>query len=384
MTMNIDLLIAQGNQYREDNQPAQALRCYATAFVEDANCVHAWNNYGNVLREMGEPKRALPFLQHALALDPTNTTSRFNLAVTYLLDGNYEQGWPAYEARWDYEHLAGTLPKFSQPKWTGQDLQGKTILVIGEQGHGDNIQFVRFVSHLVHLGATVLLQVTEGLIPLLKPNKVLSYVGNYVDPTPTFDYWVPIMSLPGVIGLTVDNIPKLIGYLGADQTLQNSWRTRLGLKHKLQVGISWSGRRDSWINKHKSVPFETILELVKKHPECNWVNLQLDATEQEFAQLDSLGVKLFHTDIDSFADTAALIMNLDLVVSVDTAVAHLAGALGRPSWIMLNQFAVDWRWLLNRNDSPWYRTAKLFRQPVMGDWHSVLSQVSWHLSLFKI
>lgn len=382
--MNIDLAIAQGNQYREDRRPMDALRCYATAFTEDLDCFNAWNNYGNVLREIGRPKQAIPFLQHALVLDPTNTTARFNLAVTYLLDGNYQQGWPAYESRWNYEHLAGTLPQFTKPRWTGQNLQDKTVLVVGEQGHGDNIQFMRFISHLKGQGANILLQVTQPLIPLLKPSPLLSYVGNYVDPVPDFDYWIPIMSLAGILGVQVDTIPKTLCYIAPQRDLQTHWQSVLGLKHKIRVGICWSGRRDSWINQHKAMPFETALALVLRHPECEWVNLQMDAPEHELTALGDAGVKIFNSDVKSFVDTTAIMSHLDVVITVDTAVAHLAGAMGRPTWIMLNQFAVDWRWLLDRSDSPWYPTAKLFRQPSMGDWTSVTNQISQHLSLFKI
>ena len=146
--MNTTELIDAGNQHRGNNEPERALQCYAMAFVQDPDCAAAFNNYGNVMRECGHPKRAIPFLQHATLLDPNNITAHFNLAVSYLLSGDYSRGWPAYEARWNYEHLAGTEPKFSQPRWRGEDLKDKTILVVGEQGHGDCVQFVRFVYNL--------------------------------------------------------------------------------------------------------------------------------------------------------------------------------------------------------------------------------------------
>ena len=139
--MKSDLLVAQGNEFRSRDQYQEALRCYAEAYAEDPNNKHAWNNYGNVLREIGEPKRAIPFLQHACELDPTFVTAQFNIAIAALLDNNYELGWQQYEWRWQYEHLAGTLPTLTAPRWTGQDIQGKTILIIGEQGFGDIIQF---------------------------------------------------------------------------------------------------------------------------------------------------------------------------------------------------------------------------------------------------
>ena len=149
--MDTELLIAQGNTHREQHQPELALACYAQAFVQQPESASAFNNYGNVMREMGFPDRAQPFLEHAIRLDPTNETSKFNLAVCYLLMGNYQQGWPAYEDRWNFEHLKGALPDLPQPRWTGQSLVGKTILVIGEQGLGDTVQFLRFTTNLRQL-----------------------------------------------------------------------------------------------------------------------------------------------------------------------------------------------------------------------------------------
>jgi hypothetical protein len=308
----------------------------------------------------------------------------FNLAVSYLLVGDYQKGWPLYESRWNYEHLAGTEPKFAQPRWKGEDLSGKTILVVGEQGHGDNIQFVRFCYNLHVMGAKVLLQVTDGLIPLLSPSSVLSKVGGYNEDMGAFDYWVPIMSIPGIMGVTLDNLPKSQNYLTADAGLAKAWQDRLGPKHRMRIGFSWSGRSDSWLNQHKGMPFEKMLELIKDNPQYEWINLQVDVGADEEQQLIAAGVTAYPGSISSFADTAALMMHLDVVLSVDTAVAHLAGSLGRPTWIMLNQFAVDWRWLLDRDSSPWYSTARLFRQPTMGDWDSVTKKVSQYLSWFKI
>jgi hypothetical protein len=333
---------------------------------------------------MGYPERSLPFLQTALAINPDHSTARFNLAVSYLLMGDYKRGWAQYEERWNFEHLAGTLPNLDRPRWTGQDLAGKTILVVGEQGHGDCIQFVRFVFNLYQLGARVLLQVTDPLVPLLKTSPMLAWCGGYLDPVPEFDYWVPVMSLPGIFDVTVDNIPQLVGYIGAPDLQVKQWLQQLGPKTKMRIGISWSGRRDTWINQHKSVPLEKIVELIKHNPDYEWFNLQVDSTTEETQLLNNLSVRNFPGAVNNFADTAALMMNLDLIVSVDTAVSHLAGALGRPTWVMLNNFAVDWRWLLNRDDSPWYVTAKLFRQPKLGDWNSVVNKITQWLPLFKV
>ena len=382
--MNSNDLIEQGNQLRAQHEPEQALACYAQAFAADPDNAAAFNNYGNVMRELGHPARAVPFLQHAIVLDTRNVTAHFNLAITYLLMGDYARGWPAYETRWNYEHLAGTEPQFSQPRWRGEDLAGKTILVVGEQGHGDNIQFVRFLWNLHTRGAQIKLQVTDGLIPLLSMSNIIQQVGSYGSDMGQFDYWVPIMSLPGILGVTLETLPRVQSYLNADAERVKAWQARLGPKTRMRVGFCWSGRPDSWLNQHKAVPFETMLDLIRSCPEYEWINLQADASSEQEAALDQVGVSRYPGTIHNFADTAALMQHLDVVVGVDTAVSHLAAALGRPTWIMLNAYATDWRWLTDRDSSPWYSTARLFRQPRRGDWTSVTDKVSKFLSWFKV
>ena len=381
--MDTELLIAHGNTAREENNPELALKYYAQALTEDRNSASAFNNYGNVLRESGDPLGAIPFLQRSIQLSPTHPTAQFNLAVAYLLAGDYARGWPQYETRWNYEHLAGSLPNYPQPRWTGQDIKDKTVLVVGEQGHGDNIQFVRFIGDITSRGAQVVLTLNPSLRPLIIGTSVPTILVDG-DPLPKFDYWIPIMSIPGVVGSTVENIANVQYYLTADTRLQKEWQTILGLKHRLRIGFCWSGRRDTWINRHKGMPFETMLELIKRNPGYEWVNLQCDCTAEEEAELVAAGVKAYPGAIRNFADSAALIMHMDVVLSVDTAVAHLAGALGRPVWVMLSQYALDWRWLLDRDSSPWYTTARLFRQPKMGDWTSVTDKIHKFLGWYKI
>lgn len=382
--MQTDFLIAQGNQFREQRQYEQALSCYSLAMSQDRHSSAAFNNYGNVLREIGDPAGGLPFLERAIQLDPSNPTAHFNRAVSLLILGDYQRGWPAYESRWNYEHLAGTLPKFSQPRWQGQELKNKTILVVGEQGHGDCIQFSRFLWNLHVMGARIHLQVTQGLIPLFQGSPLLASVTGYDQVPEQFDYWTPIMSLPTYLGITLENLPRPVNYLNAYTNLVQAWQTTLGPKTRLRVGFAWSGRRDAWLNQHKGMPFETMLALIQRNPQYEWINLQIDATEEEEAALAAAGVRRFPGSITGFHDTAALIMHMDVVLSVDTAIAHLSGALGRPTWVMLQKFAVDWRWLLDREDSPWYSTARLFRQTNFDDWQSVTDRIHQYLSWFKV
>ena len=384
MIMDTEQIIQLGNRAREDNDPEKALSYYAQAFVQDRHSAGAFNNYGNVLRECGDPTGAIPFLQRAITLAPQAAVAHFNLAVAYLLSGDYIRGWPQYESRWNFEHLDGTLPNFVQPRWTGQDLKDKTILVLGEQGLGDTIQFVRFLWNLHLLGAKIILQVNSNLAPLFQNSPIITQIVDVKGEPSGFDYWVPTMSIPGILGITLENLPQPVSYLSAREDLVKAWQKKLGPKNKLRVGFCWSGRPDSWINRHKAMPFETMLDLIKRNPDYEWVNLQVECSAEQNEELSKSGVANYSNAIFSFADTAALIQNLDVVLSVDTAVGHLAGSLGRPTWIMLNAYGTDWRWLLDRDSSPWYSSARLFRQPKMGDWKSVADKIHQYLSWFKI
>jgi len=304
--------------------------------------------------------------------------------VAYLLQGNYEQGWPAYEVRWQYEHLNGQLPQYPQPRWTGEDLRDKTILIMAEQGHGDNIQFVRFVGDIHARGGRIIMHCNASLIPLFAGSQAITQLIPFGEEPEGFDYWTPIMSIPGIIGTKLENLGHVQFYITPDANLSQQWLKILGPKNRLRVGFCWSGRRDTWINRHKGMPFEVMVELIRRNPNYEWINLQCDCTAEEEQALIDIGVRAYPGSIRNFADSAALIHNLDVVLSVDTAVAHLAGALGRPVWVMLNWFGTDWRWLLDRDSSPWYSTARLFRQPAMGDWASVTDKIHKFLGWFKI
>jgi tetratricopeptide (TPR) repeat protein len=382
--MNTDELIAAGNTCREQNDPEGALQHYAQALTQDRSSASAFNNYGNVLREVGDPDGAIPFLQRSVQLVPNAVTPNFNLAVAYLLAGDYARGWPQYEHRWEFEHLAGTLPKHEQPRWTGQDLKDKTILICQEQGLGDTIQFIRFIFGLHNAGARVILQVNDNLAPLFAGSPVIHKIVDVNDTPTDFDYWTPIMSVPGIMGVTLQNLPHQLQYLAARQDLIQQWQTVLGPKKRLRVGVCWSGRPDSWINRHKGMPFEIMLGLIQRNPAVEWFNLQVECTADQAKILEDNGVRNFSGQIRNFTDSAALIHHMDVVISVDTAVAHLSGALGRPTWIPLNCYGTDWRWLLNRDDSPWYPSARLFRQPKMGDWSTVVDRLHQYLSWFKV
>ena len=385
--MNTNDLIASGNLAREQHDPEKAIAFYAQAFVQDPNHSGAFNNYGNVLREMGHTQRAIPFLETARLLDPSSVTAEFNLAVAHLMLGNYEQGWRLYESRWRYEHLDGTKPKLPSPEWQGEDLRGKTILVIGEQGLGDQIQFLRFTGNLLDMGAKIRLHVSPGIKPLLinTPEAIVGITCNTEDEIGPFDYWVAMMSLPRLLHMKLENVQHYLQYVQPDPERVKAWSERLGIpKNRMRIGVAWSGRRDSWINQHKSMSAETMAALVRKYPEHQWVSLQVDASDEDTAVIKAAGVECYPGTIKDFADTAALMHHLDLVISVDTAAAHLAGAMGRPVWIPLNSYGPCWRWMQNRDDSPWYTTARLFRQEKYGDWSAPMAKIAKFLGFFKI
>jgi tetratricopeptide (TPR) repeat protein len=218
ISINTNDLIASGNLAREQHNPEKAIAFYAQAFVQDPDHSGAFNNYGNVLREMGHAQRAIPFLETARLLDPASVTAEFNLSVAHLMLGNYEQGWRLYESRWRYEHLEGTKPRLPNPEWQGEDLRGKTILVIGEQGLGDQIQFLRFCGNLQDMGAKIRLHVSPGIKPLLinTPPAILEVTCNVEDEIGAFDYWVAMMSLPRLLNMKLENVQHYLQYVQPD------------------------------------------------------------------------------------------------------------------------------------------------------------------------
>lgn len=382
--MDTEFLIDQGNQHRTDRRYNDALRCYLLAAAQDPASAAAFNNYGNVLRELGHPDQARPWLEHAQRLAPGFVTAEFNLAVAALLEGDYARGWPLYESRWRYEHLAGTLPQWPQPQWQGEDLQSKTLLIVAEQGHGDVIQMSRFLWYPHQRGARILLQANANVLALFRNSNIISEFITTDGEPQGFDVWIPMMSLPRCLGVTLANLPRQNQYLNASDAAMKQWQERLGAKTRLRVALAWRGRPDSWLNQHKGVAFDLILRLIQAHPGVDWHCLQLDATPDESQVLSDLGVRLWSDSISDWGDTAGLVHHSDVVISADTALAHLGGAMGRPTWVMLNRYAQDWRWLLDRDDSPWYASVRLFRQPDLDAWQPVVDRVSQYLGWFKV
>ena len=350
----------------------QALACFDRALELQPTFSGALSNRALVLLNLLLVDEAFTTYRRALAVDPGNAVATYNLATLQLLTGDFEQGWLGREARWKLP--VGLLNRgFAQPLWLGdQPIAGKTILLHADEGFGDAIQFARYVPMVAALGARVILEVQPPIRQLLAG---VSGVANCVDrPSASslaFDLHCPLGSLPLALKTRLDTIPSPGPYLPAPPVERvKAWEDRLGARNRFRVGLVWSGNPAHKNDHDRSIALHTLAPLL----DCDvqFVSLQKGPRDRDRAFLDQRPDIIDLTDhLTDFCDTAALISCLDLVISVDTSVAHLAGALGVPVWIML-PFNPDWRWLLNRSDSPWYRSVQLFRQPGRDDWASVV------------
>ncbi|MCG2594735.1 tetratricopeptide repeat protein [Ramlibacter sp. XY19] len=330
-----------------------------------------------VLMELARIPEARAAAQDALRLHPEDANLHWNVSLSHLMLGEFREGWAEHEWRFRSDAVQASVEEFDEPRWRGERLAGRTILVYGEQGFGDNIQFVRYVPELAKLAHSVLLQVPEPLEPLvgaLAPNCRLLRAGELM---PAFDVHCSLMSLPALMATTLETIPAAVPYLHADPAAVQAWRDRLG-SGQLNVGIAWSGNPTQANDRRRSMALATFRALAVDG--CRFVTLKPDLRAEDRAALaDWPGLVDHGRELRDFADTAALVAALDLVISVDTSAAHLAGALGRPVWILLVHVP-DWRWLRDREDSPWYPTARLFRQDATRQWGPVLERVRSELA----
>jgi UDP:flavonoid glycosyltransferase YjiC (YdhE family) len=334
----------------------------------------AINNCGTVHARRGHFAQARVCYERSLAFAPEQTHTRYNLSTTLLVLGDWERGFREFESRWRlFPHEAVRRSRLA-PVWLGEeDITGKTVLLHHEQGYGDALQFCRYAPLVARRGTRVILAVPRAL------RAVMGTLGGGVevvvdgDPTPAHDYCCALMSLPLVFGTTPENVPAQIPYLRAEPRRVQEWGQRLGPRPRVRIGIVWSGRRYPPINHPRDIPLATLRPLFELDAEFIALQQGLTAAEREhLARCPN--VSLRGEELQDFADTAALIEQLDLLITVDTAVAHLAGAMAKPVWLM-NRFASCWRWLLERTDSPWYPTMRLFRQRALGYWQGVVEEV---------
>jgi hypothetical protein len=328
---------------------------------------------GVVAGQLRHLDEALQAFDRALVLEPDNASAHFNKANVLLLRGSWEEGLPHYEWRWKITELAKR--NAPAPLWLGSpSLAGKTILLRSEQGLGDTLQFCRYVKWVAGLGARVILQVQRPLVTLLADLEGVSQIvteGGAA--SPDCDYFCPLMSLPLAFGTTIRNIPRPEAYLAADPFKVSEWRSKLGTASQPKVGLVWSGTATRANEGRRSVPLKTLLNELPRG--CRYISLQRELSAADAGVLAANpAVEVYGDELHDFSDTAALCECMDLVVSIDTSVAHLSGAIGKRTFILL-QFSPAWRWLLDRDDTPWYRSATLFRQPAVDDWATVCEHV---------
>lgn len=325
-------------------------------------------NIANTLRDQDRCDEAVGWYQRALDNGAPRNLVLWNRSLCLLSMGNYPEGWRDYEARRQLPALGNGPRTFIQPQWSGGSVAGKTVLLHAEQGFGDTIQFCRYARLVSALGARVVLEVQPPLMELLASLEGVDELVARGQALPDFDLHCPLMSLPLALGTTVETIPGATPYLHADSALVAQWRNALHQPGRLQVGVAWAGNPDNWNDRRRSLAFEQFRAALPDNADY-W------SLQKSTPQAQGSGVQVQVFERTEFAHTAAQIMALDLVVTVDTSIAHLAGALGRPVWILLPRPA-DMRWLLERSDSPWYPNARLFRQHRQGQWDGVLQEVA--------
>jgi tetratricopeptide (TPR) repeat protein len=373
-TNYVEALNRLGIVFKDQNRLDEAIEYFLQAIAARPAFVQGWNNLGNALKAQNKLDEAIVAYRQALTIEPRNARAHLYLAFVRLLKGELRESWLNYEYRWVAERNSPQRD-FTQPFWRGEHpLAAKSILLHAEQGLGDTIQFVRYAPLLAAQGASVHLQVQPALKALLSNSAGVTSVVQTGEPLPPFDFHCPFLSLPLALRTGLDSIPNQVPYVQAPPDRVRLWESRLPPLPALRVGVVWRGNSRHGNDSNRSIRFETFRRLFEVES-CEFVSLNLGLTERE-AQVfaDTAACRDPSDLIADFADTAAIVSLLDLVVTVDTSVAHLAGAMGRPVWMLL-PFAPDWRWMLAREDSPWYPTMRLFRQPAIGDWNSVISTV---------
>jgi Flp pilus assembly protein TadD len=367
----------------------ESIGAFRRAIAIRPDFVDAHNNLGTALTAAGRFDDARAAFRAALAIQPDHPSAHFNLGMSLLTSGEFSEGWPQLEWRWEMDPERAWRHRLTRPRWDGHPPEGRRILLYAEQGFGDTIQFVRYVPMVAARSGRVILECQPELVRLLQGVPGVERLiarGGCDEALPDHDMHCPLMSLPMVMKTTLQTIPAEIPYLRCDAELSSRWRERL-LSGTLNVGLAWAGRPSHTNDRNRSMPLSMLAPLARV-PNVSFISLQKEhsaspGTPGEGRGEGSLPLIDWTGELDDLADTAALIDNLDLVITVDTATAHLAGALGKPVWVLL-PFVPDWRWMLDRTDSPWYPTMRLFRQPALGQWSPVVRDVVQALQSLRI
>ena len=380
----LDAYLPQSNQnlaaITSDPALAQgAIAGYLRQLQQNPDDAWGHNNLANVYRELGRHREALASFDAAIARNPELAEAHFSRAHELLLCGEYAAGWKEHEWRWKVKALDAPMPEFRQPLWDGAALPGKTLLLHAEQGLGDTIQFIRYAPLAARRCGAVILECQPQIAGLLRPIPGLSRVVARGEPLPAFDAHLPVMSLPRVFGTTVDSVPWNGPYIRADPRRIEHWRRALAPGARLHVGLAWAGRPQYWDDRKRSIPLAAFAPLAGLAGLCLYSLQWGEAAAQIPSLPGGMRIRDFGDAIRDFSEMAALVACLDIVISVDTSVTHLAGAMGAPAWL-LAAHAPDWRWLLDRADSPWYPSVRIFRQQRHGDWPGVIGRVAAELA----
>lgn len=375
-----DALYNLGNVLCTLGRHAEALAAYDRALAVRPSHADALNNRGQALRELMRYDEALASYDAAIAVAPRHAMAHCNAAALRLLLGDFRRGWADYEWRWQKASVVRFDRKFPQPLWRGEPVAGRTILLHSEQGLGDTIQFCRYVPLAAARGARVIFEVEPPLFGLMSRFSDVAQVVPKGGALPPFDLHCPLLSLPMAFGTELATIPAAPAYLGAPAPQSEHWRARLAGLRRPRVGLVWAGNPKHERDRERSIALRALLPLLDV--EASFVSLQKELRPDDAAVLQQRRDILAAGGVlRDFSDTAGLVSALDLVISVDTSVAHLAGALGKPVWILLT-YVPDFRWLLDRDDSPWYPSARLFRQDATRMWDSVIARLREDLAGF--
>jgi Flp pilus assembly protein TadD len=362
-----------GRSLRAMGELDEALAVVDRAVALQPRDADAHNNRGHILHDMGRLDDAVAAYRQAIALRPDHGLAHFNLGCVALLRGDFPRGWRELNWRWRVRELGLPMFTFAQPRWDGGELRGRRILLHCEQGFGDTIQFVRYAALVSARGGRVVLACQPELRRLLTGMPNVEQILTHGDPVPQFDTYCPLADLPMVFKTDLASIPATVPYLHADPDLSASWRERLkSLGTELKVGLVWSGRPEQRNNRNRALPLKALTPL-GQIPGVRFFSFQFGPAAEQ-ARQNLMELTDWTSDLHDFADTAALIDNLDLIITTDTSMAHLAGAMSKRVWVLLS-FVPDWRWLLDRSDSPWYPTMRLFRQSKIGEWDAPVQQV---------
>jgi tetratricopeptide (TPR) repeat protein len=370
-TKYAEAYLIRGNVQRQLGQWHAALASFDAAISIQPNFAEAHCNRGNILNELNQLDAAVASYDRAIAINDRYVEAYCNKAVAQLLAGDLDNGWINYE--WRRKRHARN---FSQPLWQGKEsIAGKSILLHSEQGFGDTLQFCRYVPLVSALGAQVIFEVDGPLMSVMASLEGVSCLVEKGGALPSFDYQCPLLTLPLAFKTRVETTPASARYLRADTARVERWQGKLGERTKPRIGLVWAG--STVLNNNRSIELADWIPHIPSG--FDYVCLQKEVRPEDRSVLRAHPrIASFPDEVDDFGDTAALCECMDLVISIDTSVAHLSGALGRKTWILL-PFNPDWRWLLNRDDSPWYPSVTLYRQAKLGDWSSVLETVNGHL-----